>query len=372
MVVLRKSTAGASMEKVESGEPEWAESEAEASPHTEDGKVGILRERAKRLIHCQYLVISAGGANGIAFCSAIEALRSIYAHVTNGADLFASLKGVAGTSIGSIIALAICCQISNVALKAVITDPKTWDFVQFLQAMDPARFWKERGFCDHDVLYTHIDWVMGLLGLPPRITFAELYSMTSKEFICNASCWEDQSILYMSRHTTPYMEVRKALGMSMCVPIYIRPFTYNNKEYIDGGVLKNFIMDVFPEECTIGISLDPYSLGVMRHCPMGLPEENGLVWMAGFISSLCGRINIANWEALSEERKRSTICMYLPGHENVSISATPAQIRALWKYGKASVMWYFLGVHMVSWMLWEEVRKRLECCAIENAQPGMV
>jgi len=334
----------------------------------------LLPDDAARLDRCRYIVIGGGGAKGVALCGALSALRRVYAATHGGSELLFRLQGTAGTSIGAAIALAACCCVKGGALQRFVTDPDMWTWAQFASDMDPVRFMRTRGLCTHRVLYRHIDRLMALLGLPSTTNFYTLHRLTGREFVCNAACIATDSVLYMSRTTTPYMPVRDALCMSMCVPGYIEPFLYNGHEYVDGGVFCNYIADVFPEGCTMGIAIE----GAHRIAPAAAAATaspsctadslrsalftgadgagmNGFVWVATLFASMSARINAMHLERMSPERIRSTVQVHTPGCEGMMLSADRVQIRTLWHYGKFSVLWYFGRYAFVSWFIWREL-----------------
>ena len=91
-----------------------------------------------------------------------------------------------------------------------------------------------------------------------KITFKELYEKFNKKIIITGVCLNDISLHYFSCDNTPNMEVLKAITISISIPIIFKPFVYNDKLWIDGGVMNNYPIDLFNDKLddVIGIYLD--------------------------------------------------------------------------------------------------------------------
>ena len=50
---------------------------------------------------------------------------------------------------------------------------------------------------------------------------------------------------YFNYEKTPDVKILDALIMSICVPILFKPVTYENKLFVDGGLLSNYPIDYF-------------------------------------------------------------------------------------------------------------------------------
>lgn len=325
------------------------------------------RSSLSMLKECEYLVFSGGGVKGICFVSALTILVDLFVNQFNltEAHFFKQIKGTGGTSIGSILALAVCCEMDIKSLRLLTLDPDTWNFEHIRKNMDPVRFYKNRGFCDHQILYRNIDRVFDIVGLSKKITFMELHQRTRRLFVCNAACVEDRSILYMSFKTTPDMFVRDALCMSMCLPGFVVPFSYQGKEYVDGGFFLNYIADCFVPGKTIGFRTDNKPHPSHPRLPkqgkdtsvisiikdQSLDEKNGIQYMCSLISTACSQIDEMYFQGLDERHKLNTITVYTPGFNSLKVTVAPEEINLLWQYGRWSVLWYFFGIDFISQVL---------------------
>lgn len=312
---------------------------------------------------CEYVVFSGGAIRGIALCSAFRNLCDLYKTET-GIDFISQLKGTGGTSIGACLALAIACGMDLFLLEKMTKDPFLWNNDRLYHSMNPIMFYKQRGFATHSILYEKIDFLFSLLCLPLDITFEKLYKITGRTFMCNASCCTDNTSLFMSHTTTPYMRVRDALCMSMCIPCIFAPFIYNGKDYVDGGYFKNYIIDQFPTNTVIGFLVydSPHQETVTNS-----QEQNGIMWIGSLLHTLSGHINTIHYGSLDQKYRDATIHIYTPEFGKLLLSATQKEIDDLWEYGKCSLLWHFYGDRVVEIMLQKYMAKFLK-----HAKAGMM
>lgn len=306
-----------------------------------------------KLQSCQYLVMSGGAAKGIAMCSAITTLIDIHKS-QNGGNLLSQLKGAAGTSIGSCLALACVCAPDWPLMKSYALDEHLWDGNAIFRDIDFFRVNKSKGLCTHKALYQSIDRLFELLGLELNIDFETLYKRTQKKFICNAACTTNSSILYMSHETTPYLSVRDALCMSMCVPLLFVPFEYQGSEYLDGALFANYIVEVFPPETTIGISAAPPSSVTVK------PEKNGIMWILQLLTSMTDRIDILRHGSMAEKYKESTIFIYTEGNTSFNFTVDKETMKLLWDCGETSTIWYLFKEKYVGMLIKKRLEKNLK------------
>jgi predicted acylesterase/phospholipase RssA len=308
-----------------------------------------------RLAKCKYFVFSGGATRGISICGTFHKVAELYQTRTRR-SLVRQLRGAGGSSIGSIIALAVVCNVSLDTLELTIKDESMWDTAFFVREFDLARFANRGGMYDHKHLFGRIDRAFQLLGLPLDIDFYRLYKRTGKLFVCNACCLDDNSILYMSHLNTPYLRVRDALCMAMCLPVIFDPFLYNGKEYRDGGTLANYIMNQFPESETMGIAMDNRT---ENYDPLAHKQENGIEVTLKVINSLCAKLDQKNLDDLTEEQKASTIFVYTPGFKQMKVVVSREEINTLWYYGQLSALWYFTKYYYLEWLLEQYILQRI-------------
>ena len=240
-----------------------------------------------------YLVVCGGGVRGIAIAGAIRMILEILAMQGNGSDYInlipketiddtqlpplsgsfiapsteeslhsvnrqkylTNLKGGGGTSIGAFITFAIIAGIDHEQLIELITSGKTWDTEKVFASIKLSEITSSGGLCGHEMLFSFVDELFEILNLPHSLTFSDFFNRTNKYFLCNSSCTDTNSIFLMDIYNTPKMKIRTALVMSMCIPIFFKPFNYLGKLYVDGGLLRNYLIGHFPSKKTLGIRI---------------------------------------------------------------------------------------------------------------------
>lgn len=329
-----------------------------------------------RLARCRYMAFGAGAFKGVALVAALRALDGIdrAAPGSDGRGIFARLKGAAGTSIGSAIALAAVCNMPIERLAAVARDPETWSLDGVAADADVMRLLQRRGLCSHAVLYRAIHKFMDVIGLPRDIGLAALHRRTGRVFVCNATDADDLSPVYLSHTTAPDMRVADALCASMCVPGLVEPFEWCGRSLVDGALVADYIPQVFPEGVTMGIAIaprpsphracataSPFRSDCRQHqAPAATatargvdpdaaahgrrryfdPRTNGVMWSLGLVSGLSDLANAAR--PLSATLRASTIFVPLPAHlTGLRFRVGADDLALLWDCGKRATAAYF-------------------------------
>jgi len=192
------------------------------------------------------LVFSGGGLRGLAFIGAYKFLQKKH--------LLKNLKAISGCSAGSIIGFLININIFYKDLIPFITEI---DFEE-LQNFDYINFINNFGIEKGIKLIDKIKELLKQKNININITFKELYELTNIKLYINTICLNDYEIIYNSVDNNPDMEILTAIRMSIAIPFVFTPVEYNNKLYIDGGLVDNIPVSIFNEslENTLVIKLE--------------------------------------------------------------------------------------------------------------------
>lgn len=222
-------------------------------------------ERIHRILNTKYLVITGGATRGIATCGAIEQICRIHDTIVynnNSNDhnivnatanataniiiamtkqsFLSKLTACGGSSIGALIALACLCQVQWSIMRQLVIEQSVAVMNWIHDHMSLSHLIQYKGLCTHEPLYYMVDQLFNALKLPQNITFEQLYHyLKGKVFICSAVRVMDNQVVYMSCKHTPTMSVRRALVMSMCMPILFAPLKNDQggMEYMDAAAL---------------------------------------------------------------------------------------------------------------------------------------
>ena len=224
----------------------------------------------------EYLVFSGGGVKAYMMLGGFDIL--------NNYILYNKIKGVAGTSIGSVISFFYSIDIK---------------YQEVEELLNPYLFYKSLGIYYHlvfrnivkrlsfntigmideeemfnldnftmDNYYTEINEkkfrffinkYLKIKGIPEDINFADLYLITKKHLIVVCCDIINKKQVNFSHKTTPYMKVFKALMASVNLPyvfkcIQFKDEDFSNKEisylvknkyFCDGGVINNYPINIF-------------------------------------------------------------------------------------------------------------------------------
>ena len=173
------------------------------------------------------LLLSAGGIKGYAFLGVWKYLQEN--------NISHKINTFSGISIGSFFSLWFILgftfeEIYQSLIETNILNLFSFDFVNFFESY---------GMIDICELENFIINKMEEKGFDKDITFQSLYEKTNKELHTFSFCVNEQKLESFNKDTTPHCSIRKAVLMSLSIPIIFQPIHYNNKLYVDGAVKKH-------------------------------------------------------------------------------------------------------------------------------------
>jgi predicted acylesterase/phospholipase RssA len=234
----------------------------------------------------RYLVFSGGHIYGVAYIGALCSLGR--ATVGGYAGFVQQIRGTAGSSIGSVFALLVVLRmpleyVYELIRSEIIVTPGQKEEDE--QGAATQRAWVlprpgvDFGFLDLVNLTRRRSVVGGLLSTqhlqdfvqysllerclgPGNWTFEELYQRTGTELvvqICRVNERTGQAVPEChGRLTTPHECVASAVAASCAMPYLFAPMPHPvlpGHWLIDGGVLENLPLAVFPAADTLGLRL---------------------------------------------------------------------------------------------------------------------
>lgn len=216
------------------------------------------------------LVISGGGVKIIASLGVIKYLKEN--------DLLKSIKNYYGTSAGSIICLMLTLGFE---LEEMVKFIENFDLDKLI-IVNTENLFTTFNVCEN----TKIEKVIKLFlnfklnnqndVITPKInyeniTMKELYNKTNKYLSITSTCLTTQEAVYISHETFPNIPVWKAILMSCSIPLIFKPIKWEDKLYVDGGLIDNFPL------FNIKLNEIKYTLGIQinLNCkPSSLEEQN--------------------------------------------------------------------------------------------------
>lgn len=74
----------------------------------------------------------------------------------------------------------------------------------------------------------------------PDYIFIELMDDYGIELVITATCLNDMNIECFNYENYPDLPIRDAVRMSISIPFYFETIHFNDKVYVDGGMLNNY------------------------------------------------------------------------------------------------------------------------------------
>jgi predicted acylesterase/phospholipase RssA len=154
------------------------------------------------------------------------------------------LKGAAGVSSGTVVALAMLVGVDIKAMCDALVEISR-RYHSIAPSLDVQLAFDAFGLDDGLMLQQTIDEMLDALGLSAVATFASLNRLTNKDFRVVATNADTMHPVYFSHTTTPQMPVRDAIYMSMTVPFIFKPRRWMGELHVDGGMLQNYPVHIF-------------------------------------------------------------------------------------------------------------------------------
>jgi len=191
------------------------------------------------------LVMSGGGIRGFVFIGVIKYLEEI--------DILKNINTFVGTSIGGYWSILLNIGYTYNEIYSFI---KSFDITMSI-CFDITNFFQNYSIDNCDNFVFVFKKLVEKKNINYDITLLELNKKTKKKIVLVATCLNTKKVEYISYETYPEMPLYIAMRMTTCVPLLYPPIKYNNKLYLDGGLIDNFPIDFVKEHLneTIGINI---------------------------------------------------------------------------------------------------------------------
>lgn len=280
----------------------------------------------------KHLVISGGALKGVAFLGVLECLQR-RAHLN-----IPTLKTIAGSSVGAMIACLLCVGFSTVELFQIIIDTN----FAALANIEITKLLTHFGLDSGHLLVDKMRKFFSIKGYDPDITFASLYEATGIRLVVTVTCL-GKGVKYFDHITQPDLSVLSAVRMSFAIPFLFTAVKYKDDYYVDGGLLDNVPMSIFADE-------PPNSVIVIRtsfahpsddscNIPINSPED--YFWM--LLKTTLTEIERLRLKSVRTLHTMSTIC--IPSDEIETKSAVAITLEEKQKLFKAGyrAAWNYLS-----------------------------
>ena len=208
----------------------------------------------------EHLVFSGGGMRGLAYAGVLDALRG------RGVDLWSHarpLQSVCGSSIGALFAMLVAARMS---VEHMLLEVRRFHVTQYLD-LDPYLLFNQRGIDNGLTLRRYVQGLLLRLMGNAHISMYEFYLTTRVRLVVPITDLEAGKTIYLDHARAPSLPVAEALSISMSLPLIFTPSIFEGHQCVDGGLMDNFPLSLFPPATTLGIralwnssgSLDSFS-----------------------------------------------------------------------------------------------------------------
>lgn len=269
------------------------------------------------------LVLSGGSMKGIAHIGVLKALEE--------QNILKNIKIFAGSSIGSVVSALYIFGYTPDELNEFIC---LLDLKHF-RNIDIDNFFQGFGVDDGQNFIMIIEKMMESKDINTHITFSELYKKTNIKLIMTSTCINDKTLHYISHETYPDMPVITGLRMSSSVPFWFVPVKYDNKLFIDGGIMNNYPINLFYEciDRVIGVYLDE------------IRENDNIDNLETFLKSIIECLFEGVSDTLIGNCRAQTIKLYLPKVSMLTATLDNETKIQLFKFGYNETL-KFIGTNV--------------------------
>ena len=196
------------------------------------------------------LVISGGAMRGFCFIGSIQYLEE--KHIIQNIQTFT------GTSIGGCLALLLNLNYSSKELIDIFININLEKY-RDINIENILNFFENYGIDDGNrILHIFKILLMAKLNILNKkynesITFNQLFNLTQKKLTIIGCCLNDMEAIYYNYETYPNMKILDALRITFSIPFIFKPITIKNKIYVDGGLLKNYPIELYDKKTTLGL-----------------------------------------------------------------------------------------------------------------------
>jgi len=184
----------------------------------------------------EILVLSGGSLRGIAHIGVLKALEE--------KNYLKNIKKIVATSAGGLIAAMFVIGYSPSEQEEIFN---TLD-LKLLKNIKGKKLFDGFGLDTGKKIIVTLEELIKEKNFDVNLTFEELFNHSKIELYLTTVCVNDRKLIYLSHLTHPKMPVIVGIRMSISIPVIFTPYLYENKLYVDGGMMNNFPVNFFKKE----------------------------------------------------------------------------------------------------------------------------
>jgi len=181
----------------------------------------------------KHLVIPGGGPMGIQSIGALQHLEK------SGFWKIDDIKTIYATSAGAIVALLLALKFDWDSINDYII-LRPWHETYHVNISQIFEAYSKKGIFDRSIIETFYKPFFETRDISLSMTMLEFYEYSGIELHFFSLELNSFEIVDISYKTFPDIPVLQSLHMSCAIPMIITPVCFDNKCFIDGGVISNY------------------------------------------------------------------------------------------------------------------------------------
>jgi len=204
------------------------------------------------------LCLGSGGIQGLSFLSSLQYLIN-----NNYIDLN-TINTFVGTSIGAVLCFLLIIGYTPDDLIIYLLD---YDFSELEPDINLFLLEEKFGLDNGDAIIKLLKILYEKKFGTVEITFNELFILTKKKFILNATNFTKGTEAILSYETTPNLSVYTAIRMSTGIPIIYTPVLYENEYYMDGALINSILLSHCNAKTTLALKFNVNKINELNTIP---------------------------------------------------------------------------------------------------------
>ena len=144
---------------------------------------------------------------------------------------------LSGTSAGAIFAFLMTIGLKSQDMLQIFTPDVLKTMIQLRKLTD---FEKDGNLLNYSELWKKLHGVCAQQAYNfDTLTFQELYNVSNITLIITGTCIQQSECELFSHILHPDMNIMKALEITTCIPLLLKPIQYKDKFYVDGAISDN-------------------------------------------------------------------------------------------------------------------------------------
>ena len=185
----------------------------------------------------KHIVLSGGAYKGFYMVGALDYLQKKNFYNIN------DIESIYGTSVGSIIGLALCLKIPLEDLKKYIIN-KDWKQYFNFSLNKILNIYEKKGFIDKSFIIGIFKSLFRGVGLSITSTLKDIYDFSKVDLYIFTTNLTKFKLETLSHKTHPNLSVIDAIYMSSSIPFIFQPNILSNDTYVDGGIINPYPLNI--------------------------------------------------------------------------------------------------------------------------------